>query len=164
MKTSNLIKVIPALLLGVLLTGNAQALSDKYTSYRSHDGNKKARIVKLNAEDISKIQQLFSLTDAIEVSWTRNELCFTTNNGREYSLPVFIEARQAPEVEDWMMESDYLSEEPGAPVEDWMTDDSYLDTEKLPLEAWMFDEDHFAEPEASAVVEPWMMDATYLSK
>jgi hypothetical protein len=48
-------------------------------------------------------------------------------------------------VEDWMFESDYLSEESAGTVESWMLEADYLNEGVQPLESWMFRESWLAE-------------------
>lgn len=67
-------------------------------------------------------------------------------------------------VEDWMFESEYLSEESVSTVEPWMTDTDYLSEETSSLESWMFSETHLTEAESYDSPEPWMFESGYLSR
>jgi hypothetical protein len=68
----------------------------------------------------------------------------------------------AQPVEDWMFESDYLSEESAGAVELWMLETDYLNEEVQPLESWMFDETNLSEASSENSLEPWMLDSNYL--
>jgi hypothetical protein len=67
-------------------------------------------------------------------------------------------------VEEWMLESDYLSEESTCDVEPWMLNTDYLDEAGQPVDGWMFCEDRLAETESGGSLEQWMFDANYLPR
>lgn len=46
----------------------------------------------------------------------------------------------AQPVEDWMFDTEYLSEETAVPIESWMFETDYLNEDVQPLESWMFSE------------------------
>jgi hypothetical protein len=75
-----------------------------------------------------------------------------------------MEDLSAQPVEDWMFESDYLSEEPADAIEPWMLETDYLDEDVQPLESWMFNEMHLTETAAESSLEPWMFESGYLSR
>ena len=67
-------------------------------------------------------------------------------------------------VEDWMFESEYLSEESPSTVEPWMMETDYLGEETPSPESWMFSETHLTESESGGSPEPWMFESGYLSR
>ena len=67
-------------------------------------------------------------------------------------------------LEEWMFETDYLSDEPTETIEPWMLEMDYLDDEVQSLESWMFGVSYLSDPAVESSLEAWMFDAIYLSR
>jgi hypothetical protein len=164
MRTINLLKITTVILLGIALNGNVQAGTDKNTRHARITIGQLTHSVKLNSDDLRVIQQLFAQTEAVNVLWNNHELKFTACAGTIPEFTVRFESMRTEPVEDWMLQTDYLSEETALPVESWMLDTDYLDEPDQTLESWMFSDTRLTEVAAESHVEPWMLDAHYLSR
>jgi hypothetical protein len=164
MKTNNLLKIAGVFLTGIILTMNVQAAADKNSRLARTSINQLTHSVRLTSEDIRNMQLLLSQSDAVHISWNRNELTFALREGDIPEYTIRFEALNSEPVEDWMFESDYLGEESIAPIEGWMTEADYLESEELPIEGWMLSETRLAVEEAAIPVESWMLDSYYLSR
>jgi hypothetical protein len=165
MKTLNLIKIASVVLLGIaLINGPVQASGDKYSRSSHPAYGQLTHTVKLYGDDIRNVQILLSQSDAVHISWNNNELKFALREGAIPEYTIRFEAIHDEPVEDWMFESDYLSEEPDSSVEPWMAERTYLDEQARPVESWMLSDTHLTGSDDEPVLEPWMFQANYLTK
>lgn len=164
MKTTNLIKIAPMILLGIALCGTVRANGDKFSRADRHSLGQISRSIQLTGEDVRNLIMLFAETEKVSVSMNNDELKLAFQAGDNPDYTILFKIINSEPVEDWMFESDYLSEEQTGEIESWMVDHEYLDGQIQPLESWMFSETLLSGPETEAGVESWMLDANYLSK
>ncbi len=164
MKTNKLIKAAGVILLGVALSLNLQASSDRNSRNARTAFSQITHTVKLTGDDIRNMQMLLAQSDAVHITWNNHELRFALRDGEVPEYTIRFEALNDEPVEDWMFESGYLGEESEASVESWMLADDYLQTENQVIEDWMMSESYLGVQEPAPMVESWMLDANYLSK
>lgn len=164
MKTISLLKTVLAVLLGITLSLPVLAGVDKNIRHANPALKSFTHTITLNLEDIRNMQKLFSGNDAVRITWDSFELKFAIGAGETSEYTIRFEVTGEETVEDWMFESDYLSEESTSAIESWMLETEYLDEEAQPLESWMFSESRLSGDAGGNGIEPWMLDANYLSK
>jgi len=137
MKTINMIKIVPMVLLGFALSVQAQG---DFKVTRVSQGNNQPLsftmdypVIKAGAPSIVK-------TDS------------------------FYQADQVIELEGWMFKDNYLQTDVNNQIEPWMADESYLNEESsVSVESWMMN-DNYLDNESIMQVESWMVSKEYLNK
>lgn len=160
MKVKNLIKLLPALVLGIAITGNV--LANDHRDY--HKSIKAEKVFTLrpsnfvsgpnmtfNEDRIMDLEQMMNRISQVRVSF---------ETGGTPGLVINFEPNDVSDLEDWMFEQDYLSEEKTPGIEDWMMDTNYIESKTAPVESWMLDNDYLGS-EATRL-ESWMLDNDYL--
>jgi hypothetical protein len=134
MKTINMIKIVPMVLLGFALSVQAQG---DFKVTRVSQGNSQPvvfsldyPVIKSGAPTIVKAETFFQADRVIELEgWMFNDN--------------YLQADASNQVEAWMTDKDYLDSESPNPVENWMMDSKYLDNETvLPVESWMLNDSY----------------------
>ncbi len=128
MKTMNLIKIAAVALLGIAISGKAQADNDKYSRTARVALGKMMHSIELAGENISNKLMLFA--QPIE-DWMF-----------EFD---YLSEESAGAVESWMLETDYLNEEV-QPLESWMFSETRLSeaSSENSLEPWMLEENYLS--------------------
>jgi hypothetical protein len=136
MKTINMMKIVPMVLLGFALSVQAQG---DFKVTRVSQGNHQPAMVNWDYPVIKAGAPLIIKVDS------------------------FFQAEQVIDLQDWMFQSDYLQNDNVNLVEPWMTDETYLSEESpVCLENWMKDEDYL-NSENRIPVESWMLSESYLN-
>ncbi len=171
MKTHNL--NIKALTLILVL-----AISGQLFAHNNHGAIDEKKVVKINmtSQLIKFIKNTFEVSpedlNTIKDQLNEVSLFLETNGASEIeftlidatdpeSIFVIEYPTEAPAIEDWMMDEDYLYTEAEPVIEDWMYEDNYLYTEAEPvIEDWMMSE-NYLNTEATPLIEDWMMNDNY---
>jgi hypothetical protein len=128
MKTTNLIKIAAAVLLGIAVCGNVQADNDKYTRSSRATLERIAHVILVVGMEIPEMER------------------FSAPPVEDWMLDTdYLKTEAVGGIEPWMKETDYLGEV-AQPLESWMFDEMRLEetTSGTSLEPWMLDTNYLS--------------------